>query len=55
MQEESGLEAPLEHCGVLLFYEEGHQYAHYIDLYRADSWSGEPTELVKKDPVPLIY
>ncbi|KIM32967.1 hypothetical protein M408DRAFT_326650 [Serendipita vermifera MAFF 305830] len=50
LKEEAGIEASLEHCGVLFFYQEGHQYAHFIDIYRADSWTGEPTETDEMKP-----
>ncbi|KAG8836287.1 hypothetical protein FRC17_007437 [Serendipita sp. 399] len=45
-KEEAQVQAPLRHCGFLFFYEKGHEYAHEIDLYRAETWTGEPTEWV---------
>ncbi|KAF9519147.1 hypothetical protein BS47DRAFT_1288729 [Hydnum rufescens UP504] len=35
LKEEAGIDAPLEHCGTLLFKSVGFAYAHHIDIYRA--------------------
>ncbi|KAF7975518.1 hypothetical protein HWV62_9331 [Athelia sp. TMB] len=44
LMEESGIEAPLEHAGTLLFLIAGVQWAFHIDIYRAESFSGNPVE-----------
>ncbi|KAJ6610998.1 hypothetical protein B0H10DRAFT_2058080 [Mycena sp. CBHHK59/15] len=43
LQEEAGINAPLEHSGTLLFVVPGDKWAH-IDIYRADEYSGTITE-----------
>ncbi|KAG8823909.1 hypothetical protein FRC19_002882 [Serendipita sp. 401] len=50
LDEEAQVQAPLQHCGVLLFYQNGHEYAHEIDLYRAETWTGIPTETEEMKP-----
>lgn len=50
LEEEAGITAPLKHCGVLFFYQTGHQYAHHIDVYRAETWSGSPIETEEMKP-----
>lgn len=44
LQEEAGVEAPLEHAGTLLFLIAGVQWAFHIDIYRADTYIGIPLE-----------
>lgn len=50
LEEEAGVQAPLQWFGALLFYQTDHEYAHYIDLYRANSWSSEPIETEEMKP-----
>ncbi len=45
-QEEAGINAPLEHCGVLFFVVDGAEAAFHIDVFRADMYSGTITECV---------
>lgn len=46
-KEECGVEAPLNHCGTLLFVsKEGPEWAFQIELYRADTYSGTLIEFV---------
>jgi 8-oxo-dGTP diphosphatase / 2-hydroxy-dATP diphosphatase len=40
------VDAPLTHCGTLLFTTEGSPYSYYIDYYRAETHTGEPTEYI---------
>jgi hypothetical protein len=46
IQEEAGIEAPLEHAGTLLFLTEGAQWAFHIDIYMAEEYTGVITEWV---------
>jgi hypothetical protein len=43
-QEEAGIEAPLEHAGTFLFRIDNVQWAFQIEIYRADTYTGVPTE-----------
>jgi hypothetical protein len=43
-QEEAGIEAPLQHAGTFLFLINDVQWAFQIEIYRADSYTGIPTE-----------
>lgn len=45
-QEEAGIEAPLKHAGTFLFLSTGVQWAFQIEIYRADTYTGIPTEWV---------
>lgn len=45
-KEEAGITAPLRHAGILLFVNQGTEFAFHIDIYRADSFSGVVTEQV---------
>ena len=45
-QEEACIEAPLEHAGTLLFRINGVQWACQIEIYRAETYTGVPTEWV---------
>ena len=46
-KEECGVEAPLNHCGTLLFVSKGGpEWAFQIELYRADTYSGTLIEFV---------
>ncbi|KAG9121313.1 hypothetical protein FRC07_002763, partial [Ceratobasidium sp. 392] len=40
LQEEAGIDAPLEPCGVLFFVGEGGVFAHHITVFRATSFTG---------------
>ncbi len=46
VQEEAGINAPLEHCGVLFFVVDGADAAFHIDVYRANEYTGTVTECV---------
>jgi hypothetical protein len=46
LQEEAGIEAPLEHAGTFLFLINNVQWAFQIEIYRADTYSGVPIEWV---------
>jgi hypothetical protein len=48
LKEEAGIEAPLEHAGTFLFLLNGAKWAFQIEIYRADSYTGIPTEWVTK-------
>ncbi|VDB92474.1 unnamed protein product [Peniophora sp. CBMAI 1063] len=51
-KEEAGIDAPLEHCGSLLFIlENGPEWAFQIELYRASSYTGEITETDEMRPI----
>ncbi|KAF8632888.1 hypothetical protein AX17_004734 [Amanita inopinata Kibby_2008] len=50
LQEEAGIEAPLEHAGELLFIIEGDPIAFYIDVFRATEYSGIVTETDEMRP-----
>ncbi|PPQ88547.1 hypothetical protein CVT25_009927 [Psilocybe cyanescens] len=43
-KEESGVTAPLEHAGSLLFVSEGVECAFQIEIYRTDTYEGAITE-----------
>ena len=46
-KEECGIEAPLSHCGTLLFFSKGGPgWAFQIELYRSDAYSGTLIEFV---------
>ncbi|KAF8956299.1 hypothetical protein BDZ97DRAFT_1958643 [Flammula alnicola] len=44
LEEESGVTAPLEHAGSLLFLSEGTEWAFQIEIYRSESYTGVITE-----------
>ncbi|KAL6303316.1 NUDIX hydrolase domain-like protein [Sparassis latifolia] len=44
LEEESGIAAPLEHCGVLFFVLPDLEQAFHIDIFRAEEYSGTITE-----------
>lgn len=44
IQEEAGIDAPLEHAGSLLFMTKGAGWAFQIEIFSAHSYSGTPTE-----------
>jgi hypothetical protein len=46
VQEEAGIIAPLEQCGVLLCCSESQDFAHLIYIFRANQWENEPAEYV---------
>lgn len=50
LKEEAGIDAPLEHTGILLFKSSTLNYAHHIDIYRANVWEGTPTESEEMRP-----
>ncbi|KIY47742.1 hypothetical protein FISHEDRAFT_44853, partial [Fistulina hepatica ATCC 64428] len=50
LEEEAGIRAPLEHAGVLLFVTEGVEWAFHIDIYRAETFSGEVIETEEMRP-----
>ncbi|KAL4073568.1 NUDIX hydrolase domain-like protein [Scleroderma citrinum] len=50
LKEESGIDAPLEHAGVLIFLTEGTEWAFHIDVFSARSYTGEPTETDEMRP-----
>jgi len=50
LKEEAGIDAPLRHCGVILFKSAGLDFSHYIDLYRAEEYSGHVTESEEMRP-----
>ncbi|KZV76584.1 hypothetical protein PENSPDRAFT_679939 [Peniophora sp. CONT] len=52
LKEEAGIDAPLEHCGSLLFIlENGPEWAFQIELYRSSTFSGEITETDEMRPM----
>ncbi|KAI0698066.1 NUDIX hydrolase domain-like protein, partial [Cerioporus squamosus] len=50
LEEEAGIEAPLEHCGVLFFVVDGADAAFHIDVFRADGYTGTITETDEMRP-----
>jgi len=50
LKEEAGIDAPLEHAGILFFKSSTLGYAHHIDIYRANVWEGTPTESEEMRP-----
>jgi len=50
LQEEAGIEAPLQHAGTFLFLITGVQWAFQIEIYRADTYTGVPTETEEMRP-----
>ncbi|KAF8636364.1 hypothetical protein AX16_011014 [Volvariella volvacea WC 439] len=44
LYEEAGINAELHHAGVLFFVNVGDEVAFHIDIYRANTWTGQPTE-----------
>ncbi|KZV76585.1 hypothetical protein PENSPDRAFT_679940 [Peniophora sp. CONT] len=44
LKEEAGIDAPLEHCGSLLFVTEDEALGIQIELYRASSYNGDIAE-----------
>jgi len=51
LQEEACIEAPLEHAGTLLFRINSVQWACQIEIYRADTYTGVPTETEEMRPL----
>ncbi|KAI0765266.1 NUDIX hydrolase domain-like protein, partial [Fomes fomentarius] len=50
LEEEAGVQAPLEHCGVLFFVVDGAEAAFHIDVFRADMYSGTVAETDEMRP-----
>ncbi|RPD56952.1 NUDIX-domain-containing protein [Lentinus tigrinus ALCF2SS1-7] len=50
LEEEAGIEAPLEHCGVLFFVVDGADAAFHIDIFRADEYTGTVSETDEMRP-----
>ncbi|KAJ3520003.1 hypothetical protein NMY22_g12938 [Coprinellus aureogranulatus] len=50
LKEEAGIDADLVHAGVFLFLTDGVEWAFHIDIYRADSFTGEVTESEEMKP-----
>ncbi|KIM85679.1 hypothetical protein PILCRDRAFT_65906, partial [Piloderma croceum F 1598] len=50
LQEEACIEAPLEHAGTFLFHIDNVQWAFQIEIYRADTYTGVPTETDEMRP-----
>ncbi|TFK41513.1 NUDIX hydrolase domain-like protein [Crucibulum laeve] len=50
LEEEAGIQAPLEYAGTLLFYTQGSEFAFHIDIYRAEAFSGTITETEEMRP-----
>ncbi|KAL1732253.1 NUDIX hydrolase domain-like protein [Schizophyllum commune] len=50
MEEESGIRAPLEWAGTLLFFLEGVEKVFHCDVYRAESFEGEVVETDEMRP-----
>ncbi|KDQ60138.1 hypothetical protein JAAARDRAFT_596937 [Jaapia argillacea MUCL 33604] len=50
LKEEAGIEAPLEHCGTLLFISETLDFAHHIEYYRASTYTGDIIETEEMRP-----
>jgi hypothetical protein len=44
LQEESGIDGVLAPCGTYLYGQEGLDYLFQIELFRVDSYKGEPIE-----------
>ncbi|KAH7882357.1 NUDIX hydrolase domain-like protein [Phlebopus sp. FC_14] len=50
LEEESGINADLEHAGTLLFVNEGTELAFHIEIYSARSYTGTPVETDEMRP-----
>ncbi|KAK0232354.1 NUDIX hydrolase domain-like protein [Armillaria nabsnona] len=50
LEEEAGVQAPLQHFAVLFFTLEGLESAFYIDIYRAADFSGDVVETDEMRP-----
>ncbi|KAL5485414.1 hypothetical protein ACEPAI_8056 [Sanghuangporus weigelae] len=50
LKEEAGISANLEECGVLLFVNASTEYCHYVHMYRAYEYDGEPIETEEMHP-----
>ncbi|KAL5523560.1 hypothetical protein ACEPAG_7733 [Sanghuangporus baumii] len=50
LKEEAGISANLEECGVLLFVNASTEYCHYVHMYRAYEYEGEPVETEEMHP-----
>ena len=56
MKEECGVEAPLNHCGTLLFVtKSGPEWAFQIEIYRTDVYTGTLIECVFSPSLLLSY
>jgi len=50
LKEESGLDADPVHCGTLFYGQEGYEHIFQIELFRVDSYTGEPTDTDEMRP-----
>ncbi|QRV85018.1 NUDIX family hydrolase [Ceratobasidium sp. AG-Ba] len=50
LQEEAGIDAPLEPCGVLFFVGEGGAFAHHITVFKATTYTGVEQETDEMRP-----
>ncbi|KAI5118833.1 hypothetical protein M0805_006153 [Coniferiporia weirii] len=50
LEEEAGISAKLKECGILLFVNASAEYCHYVHVYRADEYEGEPIETEEMHP-----
>ncbi|GJJ10750.1 hypothetical protein Clacol_004978 [Clathrus columnatus] len=50
LKEESGISANIVHCGTLLFFAKGESCAHLVEVFRATSFAGDPTESEEMRP-----
>jgi hypothetical protein len=54
-KEECGIEAPLNHCGTLLFVSKGAPWAFQIEIYRSDAYSGTLIEFAFFSVLPTLH
>ncbi|KAF8325201.1 uncharacterized protein EI90DRAFT_3073317 [Cantharellus anzutake] len=50
LKEEAVIEAPLVHAAILFFKSSSLNYAHHIDVFRANTWDGTPSETEEMRP-----
>ncbi|RXW16832.1 hypothetical protein EST38_g9018 [Candolleomyces aberdarensis] len=50
LEEEAGIQAPLEYAGTLIFLTDDVEWAFHIHIYRADSYTGTITESEEMKP-----
>ncbi|KAJ2915875.1 hypothetical protein MD484_g4536, partial [Candolleomyces efflorescens] len=50
LEEEAGIQAPLEYAGTLIFLTDDVEWAFHIHIYRADTYTGTVTESEEMKP-----
>ncbi|EJD02731.1 uncharacterized protein FOMMEDRAFT_107702 [Fomitiporia mediterranea MF3/22] len=50
LKEEAGITANIRECGILLFVNASAEYCHYVHMYRADQYEGDPIETDEMQP-----